>query len=58
MTVQEVGTPLCITIDFDTLKDNADTVTVRDRDTTEQRRVKVGKLRDEIRNILYSTEKK
>ena len=56
--MDEVGTPLCITIGFDTLKDNADTVTVRDRDTTEQRRVKVGKLRDEIRNILYSTEKK
>ena len=38
----EIGTPYCITIDFDTLKD--DTVTIRDRDTTKQERVKVSKL--------------
>ena len=36
----EIGTPYCIVIDFDTLEgDTKDTVTVRDRDTTEQRRV-------------------
>lgn len=35
----EIGTPYCVVIDFDTL-DN-DTVTIRDRDTTEQKRVKV-----------------
>lgn len=34
----EIGTPYCITVDFDTLKD--DMVTVRDRDTLEQERVK------------------
>jgi len=39
----EIGTPNCITIDFDTLKD--DTVTVRDRDTTEQKRVKISNLK-------------
>ena len=33
----EIGTPYCVTIDFDTLED--DTVTVRNRDTTEQKRV-------------------
>ena len=33
----EIGTPACIVIDFQTLEDG--TVTVRDRDTTEQRRV-------------------
>lgn len=33
----EIGTPYCVVIDFDTLSD--DTVTVRDRDTTEQKRV-------------------
>jgi len=33
----EIGTPYCVVIDFDTLED--DTVTVRDRDTTEQKRV-------------------
>jgi len=38
----EIGTPFCITIDFDTLKDN--TVTVRDRDTGEQERVKTEEL--------------
>ena len=35
----EIGTPHCVVIDFQTLED--DTVTVRERDTTEQRRVKV-----------------
>jgi glycyl-tRNA synthetase len=38
----EIGTPYCVTIDFDTLED--DTVTVRDRDTAEQKRVKIGSL--------------
>ena len=38
----EIGTPKCIVIDFDTLEDN--TVTVRDRDTAEQIRVKIGEL--------------
>jgi glycyl-tRNA synthetase len=38
----EIGTPYCVTIDFDTL-DN-DTVTVRNRDTTEQERVAVSEL--------------
>lgn len=35
----EIGTPKCVVIDFDTLEDG--TVTVRDRDTTEQVRVKI-----------------
>jgi glycyl-tRNA synthetase len=38
----EIGTPYCVTIDFDTLQDQA--VTVRDRDTTEQVRVPVSEL--------------
>ena len=38
----EIGTPHCVVIDFQTLDD--DTVTVRERDTTEQRRVKVEEL--------------
>ena len=33
----EIGTPWCVTVDFDTLEDN--TVTVRDRDTGEQKRI-------------------
>ncbi len=38
----EIGTPKCVVIDFDTLED--DTVTVRDRDTTEQTRIKIADL--------------
>ena len=38
----EVGTPYCVTVDFDTLNDRA--VTVRDRDTTEQVRVAIPEL--------------
>lgn len=38
----EIGTPKCVTIDFETLEN--DTVTVRDRDTTKQKRVKVSEL--------------
>jgi glycyl-tRNA synthetase len=38
----EIGTPYCVTIDFQTLEDN--TVTVRDRDTAEQKRVKLEDL--------------
>jgi glycyl-tRNA synthetase len=38
----EIGTPLCVTVDFDSLEDGA--VTVRDRDSTEQVRVPIGQL--------------
>lgn len=38
----EIGVPKCITIDFDTLED--DSVTVRDRDTTKQTRVKISEI--------------
>ena len=40
----EIGTPYCVTIDFDTLED--DTVTIRDRDTMEQIRLKI----DDVEN--------
>jgi glycyl-tRNA synthetase len=40
----EIGTPYCVTVDFDSLKD--DTVTIRDRDTMKQVRVGVGELED------------
>ncbi len=42
----EIGTPYCITVDFDTLEDNA--VTVRDRDTMEQVRIPVSELKNYI----------
>lgn len=38
----EIGTPFCVTIDFQTLEDN--TVTVRDRDSTKQKRSKISDL--------------
>ena len=40
----EIGTPYCVTIDFDTLNDES--VTVRDRDTMKQERVKISELKD------------
>ena len=46
----EIGTPYCVTIDFDTLQD--DTVTVRDRDTMKQERVKIKNLVEYINNLL------
>jgi glycyl-tRNA synthetase len=39
----EIGTPFCVTVDFDTLDDDA--VTVRDRDTMDQERVSIGQVR-------------
>ena len=46
----EIGTPFCVTIDFDTLEN--DTVTVRDRDTGKQERVKVGELASLIKKNI------
>ena len=40
----EIGTPYCVTFDFDSLEDDA--VTVRDRDTMEQERVKIADLKE------------
>ena len=46
----EIGTPLAVTVDFDTLQDQA--VTIRERDTMEQVRVPVAGLRDALRDQL------
>ena len=46
----EIGTPMCVTVDFDTLEDN--TVTVRDRDTMEQIRISVDKLEEYIQSKI------
>jgi len=48
--MDEVGTPFCITVDHDTLKDN--TVTVRERDTTKQVRMKKGELVTHMTEII------
>ena len=46
----EIGTPYCVTIDFDTLED--DCVTIRDRDTMEQVRVKISEIENWIEEKL------
>jgi glycyl-tRNA synthetase len=46
----EIGTPLCVTVDFDTLDDEA--VTIRDRDTLAQDRVPIANLVEELRSRL------
>jgi len=46
----EIGTPWCVTVDFDTLTDGA--VTIRERDTTRQERVPVASLADELARRL------
>lgn len=44
--MDEIGTPFCVTIDFDSLED--DSVTVRDRDSREQKRIKISELKNLI----------
>ncbi len=46
----EIGTPVCITIDFDTLEDGC--VTLRDRDTMEQKRIKIEEIDAYMQNML------
>jgi glycyl-tRNA synthetase len=46
----EIGTPLCVTVDFDSLEDNA--VTIRDRDTTDQVRVPVADVAQAVSERL------
>ncbi|MEE1185464.1 MAG: glycine--tRNA ligase [Acutalibacteraceae bacterium] len=46
----EIGTPVCITYDFDSLEDGC--VTVRDRDTMEQQRIKIEDLKSYIEKVI------
>ncbi|MCE2763104.1 MAG: glycine--tRNA ligase [Ilumatobacteraceae bacterium] len=46
----EIGTPLCVTVDFDSLEDGA--VTIRERDSMEQVRIPIADLESEIRSRL------
>jgi glycyl-tRNA synthetase len=46
----EIGTPYCVTVDFDTMEDNS--VTVRDRDTMKQERIKIEELKNYLRKGL------
>jgi glycyl-tRNA synthetase len=48
----EVGVNYCITIDFDTLEDNC--VTIRDRNTTKQERIKISELNNKLFNLYFA----
>jgi glycyl-tRNA synthetase len=48
----EIGTPFCVTVDFDTLKDN--TVTIRNRDTTKQERIKAELLTEYLKGAIIN----
>jgi len=50
----EIGTPLCVTVDFETIDDDA--VTIRDRDTTEQIRVPISGLVEALRGRLHELQ--
>jgi len=53
--MDEIGTPFCVTIDHDSLED--DMVTVRDRDTTEQKRIAINKLPDYLSSLITKEKK-
>ena len=48
----EIGTPLCITVDFETFEKEPESVTIRDRDTMEQVRVNISDLKSYILNYF------
>lgn len=47
----EIGTPYCITVDYESKDD--DSVTIRDRDTTKQKRIKIDKLAEVLVGLIY-----
>ena len=48
----EIGTPWCVTVDYQTLEDN--TITIRDRDTTKQERIKISEIEPFVQKSLES----
>ena len=50
----EIGTPFCLTVDSQTLSD--DTITIRDRDTMEQRRIPIADAVQEIQDLLAGSQ--
>jgi len=52
--MDEIGTPWCITVDYASIEEGKDkgTVTIRDRDTREQKRIKASEVRDVIKKML------
>lgn len=50
----EIGTPLCLTVDFETIEQTPASVTVRDRDTMAQKRVEITRLANYLRDYFLS----
>ena len=50
LRADSIGTPYCVTYDFDTLEDGC--ITLRDRDTGNQERVKITELKDRLKSLL------
>jgi glycyl-tRNA synthetase len=48
----EIGTPLCITVDFETLEDQS--VTIRDRDSMQQNRIKISDLSNYLEGLVLN----
>jgi glycyl-tRNA synthetase len=46
----EIGTPLCVTVDFQSLDDNM--VTLRERDTMKQERINISELLNTVKNKI------
>lgn len=44
----EIGTPICITVDFETFEKNPESITIRDRDTMEQIRINISALEEYV----------
>lgn len=50
----EIGTPICITVDFETIEQQPESVTIRDRDTMEQHRVNIADLAAYLRDYFLA----
>jgi glycyl-tRNA synthetase len=50
----EIGTPFCITVDFETLEDKA--VTIRQRDSTQQERVPIAALSERLGELVNTVD--
>ena len=49
----EVGTPLCLTVDFETIEQQPESVTIRDRDTMAQIRLNTTNLAEYLRELFF-----
>ncbi len=57
--MDEVGTPWCVTVDYETLEDDRglkDTVTIRDRDSSEQRRIPIDDIIDVVQKLIKGVD--